>query len=112
MEAAARPHCAGQACRPGGPRAGRDHTYLLRRAHVAPINSLAVWMAEHPASWFTGPDLGQHGLKIRELRTRAEQALGDEFDVRDFHNQVLTTGALPLEVLEAKIDRWIEEQKS
>ena len=46
-------------------------------------------------------------LKIRELRTRAEQALGDDFDVRRFHTQVLMTGALPLSVLEDKIDRWI-----
>ena len=49
-------------------------------------------------------------LKIRELRTRAEEALGDKFDVREFHNQILTTGALPLIVLEAKIDRWIKSQ--
>ena len=51
-------------------------------------------------------------LKIRELRTRAEEALGDKFDVREFHNQVLTTGSLPLLVLEAKIDRWIEAQQT
>ena len=51
-------------------------------------------------------------LKIRELRTRAEAALGDKFDVREFHNQVLTTGSLPLLVLEAKIDRWIEAQQT
>lgn len=51
-------------------------------------------------------------LKIRELRTRAEQALGDDFDVREFHSQVLTTGALPLYVLEDKIDRWIESELS
>lgn len=51
-------------------------------------------------------------LKIRELRTRAEQALGDNFDIREFHNQVLTTGALPLFVLEDKIDRWIEAKLS
>jgi len=51
-------------------------------------------------------------LKIRELRTRAEEALGDAFDVREFHNQVLTTGALPLFVLEAKIDRWIDSQQT
>jgi uncharacterized protein (DUF885 family) len=50
-------------------------------------------------------------LKIRELRTRAEQALGDRFDVRAFHAQVLEDGALPLDVLEAKIDRWIAAQK-
>ena len=39
-------------------------------------------------------------------------ALGDQFDVREFHNQVLTTGSLPLIVLEAKIDRWIESQQT
>ena len=50
--------------------------------------------------------------KIRELRTRAEQALGDKFDPREFHAQVLMTGALPLTVLEAKIDRWIAEKKA
>ena len=46
-------------------------------------------------------------LKIQELRERAEVKLGDRFDIRDFHAQVLDTGALPLPVLEAKIDRWI-----
>ncbi|MAM40993.1 MAG: DUF885 domain-containing protein [Erythrobacter sp.] len=46
-------------------------------------------------------------LKIQELRERAEAKLGDRFDIRDFHAQVLDTGALPLPVLEAKIDRWI-----
>ncbi len=51
-------------------------------------------------------------LKIRELRTRAEAVLGDKFDVKEFHNQVLTTGALPLVVLEAKIDRWIASQST
>jgi uncharacterized protein (DUF885 family) len=49
--------------------------------------------------------LGQ--LKILELRARAEQALGDRFDLKDFHAQVLMTGALPLTVLERKIDDWI-----
>ena len=42
-----------------------------------------------------------------ELRARAESALGQQFDIKDFHNQVLLDGALPLAVLEAKIDRWI-----
>lgn len=49
-------------------------------------------------------------LKIRELRTRAEKALGDRFDVRAFHTQILNDGALPLGVLDAKIDRWIAAQ--
>ena len=50
-------------------------------------------------------------LKIQELRKRAEDALGDKFSLPAFHDQVLNTGALPLPVLEAKIDRWIAAQK-
>jgi uncharacterized protein (DUF885 family) len=46
-------------------------------------------------------------IRIQQARARAEQALGPAFDVRGFHDQVLMTGALPLEVLDAKIDRWI-----
>lgn len=47
-------------------------------------------------------------LKIRELRSRAETTLGDNFDIREFHNQVLETGCIPLQLLENKIDSWIE----
>jgi uncharacterized protein (DUF885 family) len=50
-------------------------------------------------------------LTIRALRTKAEQALGPKFDIRAFHAQVLMSGALPLEVLQAKIDRWIASQR-
>ena len=46
-------------------------------------------------------------LKIQELRDRAEAALGEDFDIRAFHAEVLKDGSVPLEVLEAKIDRWI-----
>jgi uncharacterized protein (DUF885 family) len=51
--------------------------------------------------------LGQ--LKISELRKRAERRLGRQFDVREFHEQVLADGALPLDLLEEKIDAWIAE---
>jgi uncharacterized protein (DUF885 family) len=51
-------------------------------------------------------------LKIRELRTLSEQELGDKFDVREFHNQVLNSGSLPLVLLESKINNWIEVQNS
>jgi uncharacterized protein (DUF885 family) len=50
-------------------------------------------------------------LKIQELRDRAEKALGDKFDVREFHAEVLKDGAVPLSVLEGKIDRWIAAKK-
>jgi uncharacterized protein (DUF885 family) len=50
-------------------------------------------------------------LKIRELRNRATSALGDKFDVKAFHREVLKDGSLPLDVLEKKIDRWIAAQK-
>ncbi|MBB5686876.1 DUF885 domain-containing protein [Sphingobium boeckii] len=46
-------------------------------------------------------------LKFRELRIRAEKALKDQFDVRDYHREALNTGAIPMDVLEAKIENWI-----
>jgi uncharacterized protein (DUF885 family) len=50
-------------------------------------------------------------LTIQRLKAKAKTALGDKFDVREFHNQVLNTGALPLTVLEKKIDDWIAATK-
>ncbi len=47
-------------------------------------------------------------LKIRELRTKAEKMLGDRFDIREFHTQVLGSGSLPLVLLEKKINVWIK----
>jgi uncharacterized protein (DUF885 family) len=46
-------------------------------------------------------------LKILELRRKAQQALGPRFDIREFHEQVVGSGSLPLDVLERKVDRWI-----
>jgi uncharacterized protein (DUF885 family) len=54
--------------------------------------------------------LGQ--LKIRELRERAQKELGPKFDIRKFHDEMLDGGTLPLDLLEARTDRWIAEQKS
>lgn len=49
-------------------------------------------------------------LTIRRLRTKAEKALGAKFDIKAFHAQVLMTGALPMKVLEKKVDAWIVSQ--
>jgi uncharacterized protein (DUF885 family) len=51
-------------------------------------------------------------LAIQRLRDKAQAALGDKFDIREFHAQVLMTGALPLPILEQKIDRWIAAKKA
>ncbi|SHF16031.1 Uncharacterized conserved protein, DUF885 familyt [Microbulbifer donghaiensis] len=54
--------------------------------------------------------LGQ--LKIKELRARAEEQLGSNFDIRAFHDQLLGAGALPLNVLESRMDDWIQSQST
>ena len=51
-------------------------------------------------------------LTIQRLRDKAKAELGPKFDIREFHEQVLMTGALPLTILEQKIDRWIAEKKA
>jgi uncharacterized protein (DUF885 family) len=51
-------------------------------------------------------------LTIQRLRRQAQAELGDRFDIREFHAQVLMTGALPLAILEQKIGRWIAERKA
>jgi uncharacterized protein (DUF885 family) len=48
---------------------------------------------------------------IRMLRNKAQDVLNDQFDVKKFHTQILIDGALPMPILEAKIDRWIAQQK-
>ena len=50
-------------------------------------------------------------LKIQQLRAKSEAALGNKFDIRAFHAEVLKDGSVPLDVLEAKIDRWIKTQQ-
>lgn len=54
--------------------------------------------------------LGQ--LKFRELRERAQKELGPKFDIRIFHDEMLNGGALPLDLLDARTDKWIAQQKS
>ena len=54
--------------------------------------------------------LGQ--LKLRELRARARKELGPKFDIRTFHDQMLDGGTLPLDLLDARTDQWIAQQRS
>jgi uncharacterized protein (DUF885 family) len=55
-----------------------------------------------------GYKMGQ--LKILELREKAKTALGPKFDIRAFHDEVLDSGALPLDILERRVDAWIATQ--
>lgn len=80
-------------------------------ANTAVNQARAVSEAERYIAWpgqALAYKIGQ--LKIRELRDRAEAQLGSAFDPREFHEAILIDGSLPLDVLEAKIDRWIANQ--
>jgi uncharacterized protein (DUF885 family) len=56
-----------------------------------------------------GYKIGQ--IRIREMRTKAEKVLGPKFDLKAFHTEVLRDGALPMDVLASKIDRWIAARR-
>ena len=51
-------------------------------------------------------------IKILDLREMARQELGDDFDIKGFHDTILGGGALPLEILERRVNTWIEEVKA
>ena len=69
----------------------------------AEVDRYIAWPAQA-----LGYKMGQ--LKILELRARAEKALGPKFDLKAFHDQVVDSGALPLDVLDARINAWIAAQ--
>ena len=71
---------------------------------AAEIDRYIVWPGQALAY-----KIGQ--LKISELRANAKLTLGDKFDVRDFHHELLKDGALPLDRLEAKMNAWIASEK-
>jgi uncharacterized protein (DUF885 family) len=81
----------------------KDNTGKTDQDITVEVDRYIVWPGQALAY-----KLGQ--LKIRELRTEAEKRLGAKFDVRKFHDAVLENGALPLNVLEGHMKRWMEEQ--
>ena len=82
----------------------RDHSNIDEPSIQAEVDRYVAWPSQALAY-----KIGQ--LKILELRDRAKKALGDKFDIRAFHDQVIDSGALPLDVLDARIDAWIASQK-
>ena len=50
-------------------------------------------------------------LKIRQLRQQAQENLGEQFDIREFHRIVLESGSMPLALLEEKVNRWMNSLK-
>lgn len=84
--------------------------YMLDNSTLA--GSDVVSEVERYIAW-PGQALGYKvgDLRIQGLRRRAEAELGAKFDVRDFHREVLSDGAVPMDVLEAKISRWIAARK-
>ena len=82
-----------------------DHSSIEESTVQTEVDRYIGWPAQALAY-----KMGQ--LKILELRDRAKKALGDKFDLRAFHDEVVDSGALPLDVLSDRVDAWIAQQKT
>jgi uncharacterized protein (DUF885 family) len=82
-----------------------DNSTLAESDVVSEVERYVVWPGQA-----LGYKVGD--LRIQALRRKGEHALGPKFDLRDFHRELLCDGAVPLDVLEAKVDRWISRSLS
>ncbi len=83
----------------------RDNAGKTEHDITVEVDRYIVWPGQALAY-----KIGQ--LKIRELRTQAERELGSEFDVRRFHDELLSRGALPLDVMQERMGRWMKAEKA
>jgi uncharacterized protein (DUF885 family) len=81
-----------------------DNEPLVESQVIAEVERYVAWPGQA-----LGYKIGQ--LKILELRQKAERELGAQFTIKGFHDEILKDGALPLFVLETKINEWIARQK-
>jgi uncharacterized protein (DUF885 family) len=81
-----------------------DNSSLAESDVTAEVERYMVWPGQA-----LGYKLGQ--LHIGALRERAQSQLGASFDVREFHSQILRDGAVPMNVLTTKVDRWIASKR-